>query len=353
MSGETTHRATRLLRWYPASWRERYGEEFVDHLEQEFSDRPVDVRRTANIAIKGLVARVADVGLVQADVNAAGHSRAAVGTTFVLSAMVAFIAIDFWSRAMLAWNNWSRASVADSMATSVLTVSVGLLVMALLSIVLSVAYCVVRQMVRGGARALAGPSILAAGSGGFLLYVSRLIPQEVARYVHGAAGFPGIRLSNPGQVMNALAQITWDQTQSWIGPWHQGLPKVSVIQTVMNDGVPIAVIVFGVAIALLSRRIELPRAVDRIVARSVPLLWSLISVFFITYLIWSGVGGSANGEYFFPESAWLGVTYLVFMPLAAAAVARAGYLARRMSQLTSTTLDGNESSGALPDRRLA
>lgn len=29
---DDTRRALRLLRWYPTAWRERYGEEFVDHL---------------------------------------------------------------------------------------------------------------------------------------------------------------------------------------------------------------------------------------------------------------------------------------------------------------------------------
>src|ERR1700688_4387626 len=136
MSGETAHRAIRLLRWYPTSWRERYGEEFVDHLEQEFADRPVDMRRTANIAMKGLVARVADVGLLEADVPASGRSRAAVGTSFVLTAVVAYITIDFWSRSMLAWNQWSRASVADSLATGALTITTGLLMATLFAMVL-------------------------------------------------------------------------------------------------------------------------------------------------------------------------------------------------------------------------
>ena len=60
MSGElhATRRAMRLLRWYPRSWRERCGEEFVDHLEQEFADRPVDFGRSWNVAYKGLVASV-------------------------------------------------------------------------------------------------------------------------------------------------------------------------------------------------------------------------------------------------------------------------------------------------------
>ena len=62
-------RATRLLRWYPPAWRERYGEEFVAHLEQEFADRPTDFRRSVNIVFKGLVARVGDLGFSNASVR--------------------------------------------------------------------------------------------------------------------------------------------------------------------------------------------------------------------------------------------------------------------------------------------
>ena len=49
----TTRHARRLLRWYPAAWRERYGDEFVDLMEQEVTDNPKSPGRTLNIAYKG------------------------------------------------------------------------------------------------------------------------------------------------------------------------------------------------------------------------------------------------------------------------------------------------------------
>jgi hypothetical protein len=342
MKSQDERRAIRLLRWYPVSWRSRYGEEFLDHLEQEFADRSVDFRRTLNIAYNGLVARVADVGLLSCEVNVESQTRAAVGTTFVLSAMVTFIALDFWSRAMLAWNGTSLSSIPDSITTGVLTVATGLLVVVLWVIVLMVAYCIVRQIISGRARGLVVPSVFAMGSGGFLLYVARFFPMGVARYVHGAAGFSGIRFSNPGQVINALAQITWDVTQSWIGPWHQGQPRIPIMQTVMNDCVPIAVMVFSVALALLVRRVEAPRKVVGLGSKSVALLWTLISVFIVTYFIWSSVGGPSHDEYFFPESAWFGVTYLVFIALAAVVVARAGLIGRSISRIATMKPQGND-----------
>jgi hypothetical protein len=322
-------RAMQLLHWYPPAWRERYGEEFVDHLEQEFADRPVDLKRSVNVAYKGLVARVGDLGLSNSAVNSESQTRAALGTSFALIALMVVIMLDFWSRAMLAWSGRRYHPIPVSATTGILTVAMGLLLVVLGTIVVVVTVCVARQIVRGRARRLVGPSILAVGSGGFLLYVARSLPRVLTRYIHGAAGFQGIRLSHPGQVITALAQITWELTQSWVAAWNQGTPRISTIQTVVNDCVPIAMLVFGAAIALLIRRVELPRIGSRLAFSTLALLGGLTGVFFVAYLAWSAVGGPSNYEYFFPESPWLGVVYLIFLALVPVLVMRSGLLARR------------------------
>jgi len=50
-------RALGYLRWYPARWRERYGEEFVAHLEDELEEQPVSYVRGLNIVLHGVTAR--------------------------------------------------------------------------------------------------------------------------------------------------------------------------------------------------------------------------------------------------------------------------------------------------------
>jgi hypothetical protein len=50
-------RATRYLRWYPSTWRARYGEEFVAHLEAELEERPMSVSRSLNITLHGVTTR--------------------------------------------------------------------------------------------------------------------------------------------------------------------------------------------------------------------------------------------------------------------------------------------------------
>jgi len=54
----TTKRALGYLRWYPSAWRERYGEEFVAHLEIELAERPVSLARSSDIVAHGLLARL-------------------------------------------------------------------------------------------------------------------------------------------------------------------------------------------------------------------------------------------------------------------------------------------------------
>jgi hypothetical protein len=114
------------------------------------------------------------------------------------------------------------------------------------------------------------------------------------------------------------------------------------MQTVVNDLVPLAVLVFGVAIALLLRRVELPRNSERLGSATVALLGTLTGVFFITYLVWSAVGGPSGAEYFFPESPRLGIAYLVFLALAALLVARSGFLTRKCERTALMTLKAND-----------
>ncbi len=324
-----TSRAKRFLRWYPKAWRERYGEEYVDHLEQELADRPINLGRTINIAYKGLVARVSDIGLSNDEVSSEGLTRAALGTSVALIALMAVIMLDFWSRAMLAWSGRRYHPIPVSATTGILTVAMGLLLAVLVAIVLTIAVSVARQIMHGRARPLVGPSVLAIVSGGVLLYDARFFPRMLAQYIHGAHGFQGIRLSHPGQFVTALAQITWELTQSWVAAWNQGIPGTSTIQTVVNDSVPIAMFVFGVALALLIRRVELPRIGARLAFSTLALLGGLVGVFFVAYLTWSAVGGPSNYEYFFPESRWLGVVYLIFLALVPVLVVRSTLLARK------------------------
>ena len=258
-----------------------------------------------------------------------GQTRAALGTSLAFIALMVVIMLDFWSRAMLAWSGRRYHPIPVSATTGILTVAMGLLVVLLAGVVLSVAVLVVRQILHGRVRGLVVPSMLALASGGFLLYAGRIFPALLAPYIDHSHGLQGMNLSQPGTVITNLAQVTWELTQRWVAPWNQGIPGISTVQTVMDDCVPLAMFVFGVALALLIRRVELPRVSERLVFSTVALLGAFTGVFFVAYIAWSAFGGPSNYEYFFPEAPWLGVVYLVVLALIPLLVIRSGFLARR------------------------
>jgi len=311
---DDTQRALRLLRWYPPSWRERYGEEFVDHLEQEFEDRPSNLGRSINVVRKGIVARLGDVGLSSSVATPGDQSRAALGTGVALAALMVVTMVFFWSRAMLTWSGRRYHPIPVSASTGTLTVAVTLVILVLAAVVIVVVACVVRQILRGRARRLLIPSTFAVVSGAFLLYTGRVFPRFLSPYIHGAHGFQGMSLARPGQLIANFAQVTWMTTQQWVDFWNPGLSPLSTVQRVSNDCVPLAMFVFGIAVALLIRRVEIPQRIARLVFPTVALLGALSGVYFVAYVAWSAFGGPSDYDFFFRDK-WLGVVYFILLGL--------------------------------------
>jgi hypothetical protein len=54
----------RLLRWYPESWRARYGDEFLALVEDRLHETPLTVRLRSSIAIAGIRERCYGSGLI-------------------------------------------------------------------------------------------------------------------------------------------------------------------------------------------------------------------------------------------------------------------------------------------------
>jgi len=337
-------RATRLLRWYPTAWNERYGDEFVDHLEQEFAERPVDLKRTLNIACRGLVARVGDFGLTSSDLKFEGESRATIGTSFTLVAIASVLTLNFWSLSVGRWSSRRFHPLPDTIATGILTVTAGLLLLVLMAIVLAVAVSSARQIRRKRARPLVGPSLLAVGSGAFILYAARWLPMELVQYTHSPHGRPGIQWSHPGRTIAALAQSTWDLTQTWVSLWTQRMYGVPTSQIIVNDLLPIALLVLGIAIAVLLRRVELPLIGERVGSAVVALLGVLLGTFLVAFFVWFTVGGPSGSTVFVTEGPSAGKAYLIFLVLVAVLVGRSGVrLARRNHLLGRLSI--SDSSG--------
>jgi hypothetical protein len=79
-----------LLRWYPAAWRERYGEELAGLIEDDLDGRPITLRFRLSMVRAGLRERGHQSGLT-------GHAapppdRVRAGFLLVLAAWTAFVA---------------------------------------------------------------------------------------------------------------------------------------------------------------------------------------------------------------------------------------------------------------------
>ena len=97
-------RAARLLRWYPARWRERYGDEFGDVLASSMSDGKGGLRLSCNVVREGLLARLEEGGLIGCVAPPLRRARASamamlVGAlAFVVSAVVLIRYAKGWQR---------------------------------------------------------------------------------------------------------------------------------------------------------------------------------------------------------------------------------------------------------------
>ncbi|MGA2304310.1 MAG: hypothetical protein ABSH29_08930 [Acidimicrobiales bacterium] len=77
-----------LLRWYPARWRARYGDEFIAMIEDDLGGRRPDMRYRLSIARSGLNERLRDAGLVG---NSVPSERVRGGALTVLCAFALFV----------------------------------------------------------------------------------------------------------------------------------------------------------------------------------------------------------------------------------------------------------------------
>jgi len=78
-----------LLRWYPRTWRDRYGDELVALMEDELGEQPPTLRFKVSVARAGLRERAHGTGLIGDQHSPTERTRA--GTLLVLCSWTAFV----------------------------------------------------------------------------------------------------------------------------------------------------------------------------------------------------------------------------------------------------------------------
>jgi hypothetical protein len=280
-----TRRAERLLKFYPKTWRARYGVEFVDLMEQSLTDEPHKAKRTMNIALKSFKVRLGDLGVMGSTTEGANASRNALSTTTVLATFFSVFALFYWSSTMVSWNSNPRiaTSFTVSLWTGAITVSTMILVSTLVAIGVIFIFHALKFSVSKRERRFVWPLTL-------FLAAAVLIVNGVHQFTRYTIARGGIQWSLTGSALKQVAGVTQWATQSIIwGPSWTGGNTFS--QGLLHISTTSAVIVLAFAVAKLIRLSEFSLTASRVGIRATKLLSLGMFLFLLSCGGWELAGG--------------------------------------------------------------
>jgi hypothetical protein len=245
-------RAQRLLRWYPASWRQRYGDEFSELLAADLEERPRSPYRTFDVIRSGLLARISVAGIAGPAQNPSDQARASLSVVGCALAIFLALGVAMWSQLTIGWQ-WSAPS-APATTVAIVTMSVVVLGFATLAVLaaLPIAWNVGRAMVRRESRGLGRPLILVAVSLAILIGGAHHLG-------NGWPGTGGHPWAHQGLVPGGVAAFSWASTLSVTAYWaHPGallsFPILEVAYMVVS---PMAMAALAVGTVKIVRRVPL------------------------------------------------------------------------------------------------
>ncbi len=243
----------RLLRWYPASWRARYGAEFAELLLAEMAERPRSWRRSADVIRSGLLARCTCAGLTSHQLPPAEQARA--GLAAVGCAIAAFTAVGMAMLAQLAtgWQWASPPSAAAAAGTRVMVVAAACLGLIGLAAIIPLACHAAAAGLRD--LRLAQPAGLAVASATMLIVGTHYLQN----------GWPGTGGTHHGLMPAGLAAFGWASTLSVSSYWmHPALlVRFPLPELAWMTLSPLAWIGLGTGLVTLTRRLTWPRRLVR------------------------------------------------------------------------------------------
>jgi hypothetical protein len=308
-------RAARLLRWYPPAWRARYGDEFTELLIAEFAERPRSWRRAADVARGGLLARLTGAGLTSHELESSEQIRAGLATAVCsLAAFLAF-GVAMWAQLTVGWE-WSPPS-ATATRVGMVAMSAAALLLAVL-VVLAVpplAVATARGMVRGRARCLRGPLLLAVAGAVVLAVGSH-------HFQNAWPGTGGHSWAQQGLVPGGVAAFSWSATLSVSSYWAHpaalaAFPAAEIAWMAVS---PLALIALVVGVAGTMRRLDWSPRLLRYEAWLVSAAAVGMTVFLAGGCCWVLAEGSRPGLF---HAGFVDVASLAVMMLALSVARRA------------------------------
>jgi hypothetical protein len=151
-------RAQLLLRAYPKDWRARYGEEFLQLLISDLQEQPHSWRRTADVAVHGLRARVSVAAMPGSIRDPADQIRAGLVAIGCTAGAVLTFGIAMWSQVVIGWR-W-RPPATPAVAAGMLGMSAAALLLAVLTLLAGIplAVAVGRALLRREVKGLFVPA---------------------------------------------------------------------------------------------------------------------------------------------------------------------------------------------------
>jgi len=251
-------RAARLLRWYPAAWRARYGDEFTELLIAEFAERPRSWRRAADVARGGLVARLTRAGLCGSSPESAEQVRADLATAACSAGAFLAVGIAMWAQLTIGWEWEPPRNAATMIGMTSMTAAVLLLAVLAVLAAVPLGWSAARAVRDRRARHLLAPALLAVAGAAVLAVGSR----------HFGNGWPGTGAhawAQQGLVPGGVAAFSWAATLSISSYWAHpaalaAFPAAEIAWMAVS---PAALIAGVVGVAGLVRRLDLSPRVLR------------------------------------------------------------------------------------------
>ena len=257
-SDRAARRARRLARAYPAKWRARYGDEFVELLADELRERPRSCAVIVDVVRGAAVARLREAGIGDQPLVPSEQLTASMATLVWSLAAGFVVGVAMWSQVVVGWR-WEPPS-SHAVAAAMLLMSGAIAALGVLAVLatLPVMWTGLRSVRNDRRRALTAPAGLTAISTIVLFIGGR----------HFAGGWPGTGGHDWGHhalVPAGLASFGWAATRGITSYWaHPGalasFPLSEVLWMVLS---PLALAGLIVGTTRIVRRIDLPPRVLR------------------------------------------------------------------------------------------
>ena len=246
-------RVRSLLRCYPASWRDRYGEEFAELLLADLAERPRSWRRGADVIMSGLIARCTCAGLTRHQLPATDHARA--GLASAGCALAAFMAFGVAMLAQLStgWQWAAPPSAAAAAGTVVMAVAAALLGLIGLAAIVPLGWLAALEARR---------NLRLARPGGLTLASAAVLIIGTHRFQNG---WPGTGGPHHGLMPAGLAAFGWASTLSVSSYWvHPALlARFPLPELAWMTLSPVAWIGLLTGLVTIARRLSWPRPLVR------------------------------------------------------------------------------------------